>query len=163
MPEPYVTSVTVKNGKIELSVMVDDFKRNVSGGQSAPVAGGQSAPVAGGQSAPVAGGQSGEEIYVEISGQASQTGGAFANFYDIRQVPAKPEDDDHYYIYVQGKPLPHEFLDNEQVTVWLRVSRAWLSVLGQPDGFVPLGQTAGEGMTWDKELSVTQISGDRYS
>jgi hypothetical protein len=57
MPNAYVTSAKFTGGKIELTVVVDDYK---SGG------------------------------YVEISGQATQANGAFANFYNIEEVPPTP-------------------------------------------------------------------------
>ena len=101
---PYVTSATIKNKMIELSINVTDYS---------------------------------EGTYVEISGSATQTSGAFANFYDIRQTPIKPNDPDdpestERYVFVSAHPLPpNKFSEDEDVTVVIRVGRVWLTVLGE--------------------------------
>ena len=134
MPDSYVTSARVTNGKIQLSVRVDEFEASE---------------------------------YVELSGQATQTGGAFANIYDIQQVPATPNvpadpnvpnDTDHYYIYVTGAPIPHQFRNDQAVTVVMRVARVWLTVLGAPRG--PQPETGD--LTWSKPLRVVQLAGGSW-
>lgn len=136
MPDSYVTSATITNGKLELSVRVDDFT-------------------------------AGE--YVEVSGQATQTGGAFANIYDIQQVPAEPNvpadpnitgDKPHFHIYVTGAPVPHQFMTEQDVTTVIRVAKVWLTVLGPPAGVQPA--KAGEGTTWDIQRRVSELAGGSW-
>src|SRR5216683_515744 len=61
--------------------------------------------------------------YVEVSGSATQTGGAFANFYDIRPVPAAPNDPDDptstkRYVFVSAHAIPpNKFREDQDVTV----------------------------------------------
>jgi hypothetical protein len=146
MPDSYVTSATITDGKIQLSVRVDDFKPDEDA-----------------------------TAYIEISGQATQTGGAFANFYDIQQVPAKPnvlatdpsvtDGKDHYYVYVTGAPIPHPFWSREDVTVVMRVARVWLTVLGakpEAEGHQSSGRAV-EGTTWPKALRVAGIDGGSWT
>ena|SRR5215471_18919241 len=147
MPNSYVTSAKITGGKIQLTVRVDDFKPEDNTAE-----------------------------YVEISGQATQTAGAFANFYDIQQVPPKPnapaDADDppgtvgavHYEIDVTGAPIPHRFTVDEDVTIVMRVAKVWLTVLGKKVGLTPeMVGTDGEGMTWDKELRVAGIAGGSWT
>ena len=107
--------------------------------------------------------------YVEISGQATQINGAFANFYDIQQVPAEPNvpadpavpgDKGHYDVYVTGAPSPHQFKGDQDVSVVARVATVWLTVLaGQPPGYG--GGLAPDGATW-KEKTVSQMTGGSW-
>jgi hypothetical protein len=138
MPNSYVTSAKITGGKIQLTVRVDDFKPEDNTAE-----------------------------YVEISGQATQTGGAFANFYDIKQVPPEPNvaadpkvsgDTSHYEVCVTGAPIPHQFKD-EPVTVVMRVAKVWLTVLGKKAGvsYETVG-TNGEGMTWDNDPRVAELT-----
>jgi hypothetical protein len=106
--------------------------------------------------------------YIEISGSASQTGGAFANFYDIQPVPDHPNDPDdpespHRYVFVSAHPLPpNKFREDEDVTTVIRVGKVWLTVLGkekqaaQPEGTQP----AREGAKWGVLRKVAEITGD---
>jgi hypothetical protein len=146
MPDSYVTSAKIVNGKIQLEVQVDQFAAQAH--------------------------QFDDGQYVEISGQATQTSGAFANIYDIQQVPAGPNGDpeipdekDHYYVYVSGAPIPHQFREDGDVTVVLRAARVWLTVLGSrsdrggatsvnEDGTTP---PAPDGTTWDRDPRVVQL------
>jgi hypothetical protein len=133
MPNAYVTSAKFTGGKIELTVVVDDYK---SGG------------------------------YVEISGQATQTNGAFANFYNIKEVPPNPNlpanpsvpgDTLHYGVVVSAVPLPgKKFRKNLDVTTIMRVARVWLTVLekNQASG------AAVEGTTWNKVKIVSSVGGN---
>ena len=109
--------------------------------------------------------------YVEISGQATQINGAFAYFYDIQQVPAKPNvladpnvpnDTGHYDVAVTGAPSPHQFKGEQDVSVVARVARVWLTVMEwqQVMGYVH-GQPAPNGSTW-KEKRVSQINGGSW-
>jgi len=136
MPDSHVTSAQIKNGKVRLSVQVDEFNPNE---------------------------------YVEISGQATQTGGAFANIYDIQKVPARPNGPDpnvpgdtgRYYIHVTGGPVPHQFRNDEEVTAIMRVARVWLTVLDAPSGVQPA--TAAEGTKWTADpQKVTPLKGGSW-
>lgn len=106
--------------------------------------------------------------YIEISGSATQTGGAFANFYDIQPVPNAPNDPDdptsqHRYVFVSAHPLPpNKFREDEDITTVIRVGKAWLTVLGkagQPE--LPGGiQPSVDGTKWDVVRRVSEITGD---
>jgi hypothetical protein len=132
MPNAYVTSAKFTGGKIELTVVVDDFK---SGG------------------------------YVEISGQAAQANGAFANFYSIQEVPSDtnlppdpgtPGDTRHYGVFVSASPVPgKKFRKNLDVTTIMRVARVWLTVLDKNQASGP----AVQGTTWDKVKKVSEVGG----
>jgi hypothetical protein len=143
MPNPYITSATITDGKIALNVVVDDFK---------------------------AGG------YVEISGQATQTSGAFANFHDVKKVPTGPNvppdpyipgDAHHYCVSVSAIPIPPKIFSKDlDVTIFMRVARVWLTVLGERGGSgdEPELHDAVEGTTWDavKEMSEVGWSTDPW-
>jgi hypothetical protein len=153
MSDPYVTSAKITDGKIVLTVLVNDFAE--------------------------------PGVFLEISGQAIQTGGAFANFYDMQPVPPAngnpndPKDKDNHYVYVTGAPSPHQFRKGEDVSVVTRVARIWLSVLGeqsQPQPSDPSQssessqssqsspdptQPAGEGMTWNVKR-FSQVNGSSW-
>jgi len=102
----------------------------------------------------------------EISGYATQNGGAFANFYDVRTPTATP--DQIVVAYVQTTPL-QPFKNGEDVTVVLRAARVWSTVLkqpkdAQPPGVAPqlwAGTPASAGSTWDdiKELAWVPSTG----
>jgi hypothetical protein len=109
--------------------------------------------------------------YIEISGTASQTGGAFANFYDIQAVPDAPNDPDdpsspHRYVFVSAHPLPpNKFKEDEDVQTVIRVGKVWLTVLGasdvaaQPEGTKP----AGGDTKWGVVRRVAEITADPAS
>ncbi len=95
---------------------------------------------------------------VEISGQATQEGGAFANYYDIKPVPKPdPDNDDHQIVTVTTQPLPqHQFVQGQAVTVALRVSRVWVTVLGQ--GVSSEAMSPGS-MKWAPPTTVASMDG----
>jgi len=64
---------------------------------------------------------------LEISGHATQNGGAFAVFNDIRHVPG-PNPDGTAYIYVTA-PASQPFVKGHAVTVVLRAATVWATVL----------------------------------
>ena len=70
----------------------------------------------------------GEDL--EISGQATQNGGAFAVFNGIKQVP-EPNPDGTAYIYLEASPA-QDFEKGHDITVVLRAARVWTTVLGEP-------------------------------
>jgi len=106
--------------------------------------------------------------YIEVSGHATQTGGAFANFYDIKEVPAPaPSRDgkDHSDVYVQAHPLPpNQFRETEAVSIVIRVGKVWLTVLGRTyDPTLPHGTPAGDGTRWDQLIKWSEVNRDSDS
>jgi hypothetical protein len=91
--------------------------------------------------------QPGESL--EISGQATQNGGAYAAFYDTQSVPER-NPDGTAYIYVTATPS-QAFEEGRKVTVVLRAAKVWVTVLGEsPPEQRPAGHVvpAGDGSTW---------------
>jgi len=92
--------------------------------------------------------------YIEISGHATQTGGAFANFYDIKEV-----DDPSTSVYVQAHPLPpNQFKKSEDVTIVVRVGKVWLTVLGRPYDKTQEGEAAEDGTRWDQLRKWSEVN-----
>jgi hypothetical protein len=107
---PWVYSVTKTDGKITFQVEVTDFK-----------------PTAGD---------------IEISGQATQVNGAFARISCITNMTAAfkgtGDDADRDFVNVEATPIGEQsFTEDEDVTVFVQVSKAWVTVLGAG---VELGQ-----------------------
>ena len=113
--------------------------------------------------------------FVEISGQATQTDGGFANFYEIAQIPAIASPDGSLYVEVTATPIPpNRFRRDQDISVVLRVATIWLTVVGrqavqqqaeqqqqgqqQGQGPEPASM-AYEGMIWDDVKKVSQLSG----
>jgi hypothetical protein len=102
---------------------------------------------------------------LEISGHATQTGGAFAVFNDIQPVPEQ-DPDGGAYIWVTA-PSSQDFKKGHAVTVVLRAARVWTTVLGEPQpdpgtstgsaAVIPptLDEPAEEGTTWNDVRKVT--------
>ena len=102
---------------------------------------------------------------IEISGQATQSGGAFAIISAIKKVPTAPNGDKgEYYVDVKATPIsPNKFNKNQDVTVFARVSRVWVTVLKEhnaPQGEESPGQPADPGTTWDQLVTVSQLNGE---
>jgi hypothetical protein len=109
--------------------------------------------------------------YVEITGQATQTGGAIAPYSRVVAVPTEPTippdpkiagDTGHYDVTVTATPMKkYQFWPTEEITVVTRVARVWLTVLGPPasDPSGSAGQTdpgQSGSMTWNQPKAVTQ-------
>ena len=132
-PYPYVSSATIRNNVIELTVEL---------------------------------GHSDSGSYVEVSGSATQTSGAFANFYGIEEgTPGRSDPNGPKpTVNVSAHPLPpNKFRKDEPVTCVIRVARAWLTVLGPEHP--PLEQEtqvspAVEGTTWNQLRRVASIADD---
>jgi len=91
--------------------------------------------------------------YIEISGHATQTGGAFANFYAIKEV-----DDPSISVPVQAQPLPpNQFRASEDVSIVVRVGKVWLTVLGRTWDKRE-GETAGNGTRWDQLRKWSEVN-----
>jgi hypothetical protein len=138
MPYPYVDSAVITGDKITFRVEVTDFKTTEGG--------------------------------IEISGQATQVGGALAEISAIAQVPATPngegEDQGKYFVDVTADTIPPKrFRKDQDVTVFVRVSKVWVTVLGEhTTGPVAdtTGQEANDGTTWDIPRQVIPVNGDAW-
>jgi hypothetical protein len=106
MPHPWVYSATITDGKISFHVEVSDLHTTVGA--------------------------------IEISGIATQVNGAFAPIYHITDIPSEPNGDasdadqaGRYFVDVAADPTPdHPFAADEDVTIFVRVSKVWVTVLG---------------------------------
>jgi len=140
MPHPYVTSAKFAGGQMTFSVLVSEFQDDK------------------------------EPEYVEISGYATQTGGAFANIYNIAKVLPKVngKSDPELSVDVTVTPGPDKpFRIDQDVTVGMRVAKVWVTVLGinQDTTGVPVGATIdpsqppNDGTTWDNPTEVAEMYG----
>jgi len=91
---------------------------------------------------------------VEISGYATQAGGAFAVFNDIQLVPER-DPDGEITMWVKAPPSA-DFKKGKAVTVVLRAARVWTTVLGErePGSSPDQDEPTDEGMTWDDVREV---------
>jgi hypothetical protein len=101
--------------------------------------------------------------WIEISGHATQSGGAFANFYDIQPVPEPaPSRDgkDHRDVYVRAHPLPpNQFRETEDVSIVVRVGKVWLTVLGRDyEEGTPPDKLAENGTRWDQLRKWSEVN-----
>jgi hypothetical protein len=133
MPHPFVTTATVKDDLIEITV---EFDYSDSG------------------------------TYVEVSGSATQSGGAFANFYDIAETTPGLTGPTGAFptVNVSAHPLPpNNFRKDEDVTFVIRVSKVWLTVLG-PQGSTTStedpGVPADQGTTWNVVRKQSHLDDD---
>jgi hypothetical protein len=106
---------------------------------------------------------------IEISGQATQSGGGCANIYQIVDVTKATQGDTpgEWFVTVTADTIPpYPFRKGQDVTVFIRTARVWSSVLGEHTaaptlyGSLPI---AGKGTTWDVRGAVTQVSGQKWS
>jgi hypothetical protein len=99
---------------------------------------------------------------VEISGYATQTGGAFANIYQIAQVPDMADPSVDVTVEPRSKK---QFSKDEDVTVVIRAAKVWVTVLrpkARPDGTQSASQPTDDGITWEARV-VTSLNGDSGS
>jgi hypothetical protein len=120
---PWVYSVTKTDGKITFQVEVTDFKPTAKDI-----------------------GISGD---IEISGQATQVNGAFARISCITNMTdsfkGTGDDKDRDFVNVEATPIGEQsFTEDEDVTVFVQVSKVWVTVLGAG---VELGQGSAQGST----------------
>jgi hypothetical protein len=127
MPHPWVYSAKITGDKITFSVEVTDLQTTKGA--------------------------------IEITGQAMQVNGAFAPIYAITDVPDAPNGDpgdpneaNRYFVDVEAQPNSSQpFVKEQDVTVFVRVSKVWVTVLGpgtddRPDG--PSTRTTSAGPMW---------------
>ena len=105
---------------------------------------------------------------VEISGQATQVGGAFADIYKIVDMSeATPGDDPgEWFVTVTADTDPSFcFRKDQPVTVYIRTAKVWVSVLGTAGSPLPTGAdptaTADKDTTWNKKGPITQVTGKK--
>jgi hypothetical protein len=127
---PWVYSATITNGTISFRVEVSDLKTTVGA--------------------------------IEISGIATQVNGAFAPIYRIINIPDGPNGDKddpqevgRYFLDVEATPTAdHPFRPDEDVTVFVRVSKVWVTVLGSGSG----PRTVAAGPTWGIHRADSHVS-----
>jgi hypothetical protein len=98
--------------------------------------------------------------YVEVSGSATQTGGAYANFYDVTEVPADLSDTNgpNPSVTVSAHALPpNKFRKDEDVTCVIRTGKVWLTVLGPQS---PTVSEVPESTKWNVIRKVSHIADD---
>jgi hypothetical protein len=137
MPHPWVYSVTITGNKLSCHVEVSDLQTTVGA--------------------------------IEISGITTQVNGAFAPIYRIIDIPSEPNGDPkdpdqagRYFVDVEADPTAdHPFTDHEDITVFVRVSKVWVTVLG-PGSDDESGQTDSNvivpGPTWGKRRADSHVS-----
>ena len=102
----------------------------------------------------------GTEGAIEVSGQASQVNGAFANissFVDIAHATANAKGELVATVTANADPA-HPFTGGEDVTIFVRVAKVWITVLGAPEGVT----SATASPTWNVLRAVTQIDGEAW-
>ena len=99
--------------------------------------------------------------YIEISGNATQVGGAFADIHAIAQVSAPASGvSDKPYVDVTAESLSQQgFSDQEAITVFIQVAYVWVTVLGPGTGVTGGTQQPG---TWADVRKVSEIGGQPY-
>jgi len=106
MPHPWVYSATITDGKIKSRVEVTDLLATRGA--------------------------------IEITGEATQVNGAFAPISCITNIaaatmgdPTDPDEAGRLFVNVEADPTPdHPFDKNEDLTISVRLSVEWVTVLG---------------------------------
>ena len=94
---------------------------------------------------------------IEITGAASQDNGAFAPISSVKNISEAYDDAPDYpgcnFVDVDATPTgDHPFAVNLEITVFVRVSKVWVTVLGLGTGAVrDAGAAAAAGQTWKFE------------
>jgi hypothetical protein len=135
---PWVYSATITNGTVTFRVEVTDLKATTGA--------------------------------IEISGIATQVNGAFAPIYRIINIPTEangdkddPNERGRYFLDAEATPTAdHPFTDHEDVTVFVRVSKVWVTVLGPGSDDNKQGPSSktviGPGPTWGKHRADSHVS-----
>lgn len=131
---PYVDSVSMNVDQISLSVEVTDFETTKGG--------------------------------IEISGQATQVGGALATFSQVVDFAKDAtKEDDGYFVDVTAKTIPpFRFKKDQDITVFVRVARVWVTVLGEQDAAdTAVEGTDADGTTkWDLPRKSSQLTNQSW-
>lgn len=85
---------------------------------------------------------------IEISGQATQTNGAVATFYDVQTVPS-PNSDKQMIVTVKSVSVASKnaFVATDPISVVARAAEVWLTTLDQ-DGEFTTRDTTGVQAAW---------------
>jgi hypothetical protein len=135
---PYVDSVSMNGDQITLKVEVTDFKTTEGG--------------------------------IEISGQATQVGGAFAAFSQIVDIATATTETDAdgkelLFVTVTADTIPpYRFKKEQDITIFVRVAKAWVTVLGEHDAVVgsEVGTDADATTMWDRLRKAAQLNGEHW-
>ncbi len=99
---------------------------------------------------------------IEISGQATQHGGAFAVFSKVVDFDKEAtQKDDGWFVDVTAKTIPPvQFDKGQEITVFVRVARVWVTVLGQggPMNSQLSGSGAAPATQWAEIKGSSQLS-----
>jgi hypothetical protein len=105
---------------------------------------------------------------IEITGEATQAGGAFAPISCITNIPAEPngvgDDAGMYLVDIEADPTPdYPFEDDQDVTVFVRASKVWVTVLGPGTDDPPdkSPRITSEGPTWGIRRKDARISAQK--
>jgi len=133
---PYVDEVSLQNDQLTLKVEVTAFM-TLGGG-------------------------------VEVSGQATQDSGAFASFSQIVDTATatgevdKATDNKLWFVTVTADTVPpFEFKTTDPITVFVRVAKVWVTVLGKGGTSTPL--TGNGGRPWGEVKTATQLNGKTWA
>jgi len=105
---------------------------------------------------------------VEISGQATQVGGGFADIYKIVDMTEATQGDTpgEWFVTVTADTAPpYRFRKDQDVTVFIRTAKVWVSVLGEHTAGLTSSKTSQEAdkeTTWDKRGAVIQVNGKKW-
>jgi hypothetical protein len=68
---------------------------------------------------------------IEITGEATQVNGAWARISTVAYSHNVIKEGDKYFVDVEGVPTPdHQFTMDQDVTIFVRASKTWVTVLG---------------------------------
>ena len=130
---PYVDSLSMAfPDKISLSVEVTDFETTKGG--------------------------------IEISGQATQDSGALATFSEVVDFARDAtQTNDGWFVNVTAKTIPPvQFDKDEEITVFVRVARVWVTVLEQ-GADTEVSGSGGDALTkWGRVKGSSQLIGKSW-
>jgi hypothetical protein len=97
---------------------------------------------------------------IEITGEVTQVSGAFAPISYITDIAGAAEDvPGRYFVDVEAVPTPdHPFMPDDDVTVFVRVSKPWVTVLGPGTDDGQSEVNVASGLIWGKYKKDAQIS-----
>jgi hypothetical protein len=129
---PYVDSVSMNGNQINLKVEVTDFETTKGG--------------------------------IEISGQATQVSGALALFSQVVDFTKDAvEDPDGWFVTVTANVIPPiRFKKDQDITVFVRVARVWVTVLGEQSTAALAGTDADPDTTWDRLRESSQLTNQSW-
>jgi hypothetical protein len=100
---------------------------------------------------------------IEISGYVAQNHGAYATIDEFQKINAKLGQTSHLTVTAKPAPTAPAFQQGDDVMVFVRVAKVWLTVLGegsaQPTEILP--NVAGVGSVWGRFKGVA--GPDSYS